>query len=83
MAIETRNTLIVGRCYSFRIRQGDQQVDVEGRVMWCVLVRSERHGQDREPVFRAGIQFEFPAIRGPDPPQPSATPVRTGLVTAV
>jgi hypothetical protein len=58
MSIETRNSLIVGRNYSFRIRQGECQVDVEGRVMWCVLARSERRGEDLEPVFRAGIQFE-------------------------
>ncbi len=58
MSIETRNTLIVGRGYSFRIRQGERQVDVEGRVMWCALTRSERRGEDLEPVFRAGIQFE-------------------------
>lgn len=58
MAIETRNTLIVGRPYSFRVRQGERQVDVDGRVMWCVLARAEPRGQDQEPVFRAGIQFE-------------------------
>ena len=58
MAIETRNTLIVGRCYSFRVVQGERQVDVGGRVMWCVLDSRERRGDEFEPVFRAGVQFE-------------------------
>lgn len=58
MAIETRNTLIVGRQYSFRVAQGSLQVDVAGRVIWCVLGSTQRKGDELEPVFRAGIQFE-------------------------
>jgi hypothetical protein len=58
MAIETRNTLIVGRQYAFRVLQAGLQVDVPGRVMWCVLGSTQRLGSEVEPVFRAGIQFE-------------------------
>jgi hypothetical protein len=58
MAIETQNTLIVGRRYAFRIRQNDVELDVSGRVMWCVLDAAERVGDDVTPTFRAGIQFE-------------------------
>ena len=42
MAIETDNTLVVGRQYAFRIRQDGLEVDVSGRVMWCVLGKSRR-----------------------------------------
>lgn len=58
MAIVTHNTLIVGRRYEFRVVQGGQQIDVGGRVMWCVLDSNQRRGEDLEPVFRAGVQFE-------------------------
>lgn len=58
MAIETHNTLIVGRCYEFRVVQGEQHIDVGGRVMWCVLDSNQRRGEELEPVFRAGVQFE-------------------------
>jgi len=58
MAIETRNTLIVGRSYAFRVAQGGKHIDVGGRVMWCVLDSRKRRGDEFEPVFRAGVQFE-------------------------
>ena len=58
MAIETRNTLIVGRRYQFRVVQGEQQIDVGGRVVWCVLDSNQRRGEELEPIFRAGVQFE-------------------------
>jgi hypothetical protein len=58
MAIETHNTLIVGRRYEFRVVQGEQQIEVGGRVMWCALDSNQRRGEEVEPVFRAGIQFE-------------------------
>lgn len=58
MAIETRNTLIVGRSYAFRVAQGGRHVDVGGRVMWCVLDPLRHRGAELEPVFRAGVQFE-------------------------
>jgi hypothetical protein len=58
MAIETDNTLVVGRNYAFRIHQDGVNVDLNGRVMWCVLGKSRRASGDFAPVFRAGIQFE-------------------------
>ncbi len=58
MAIETRNTLIVGRTYPFRIRHENETVDINGRVMWCGLTGTMRFDDDVVPVFRAGIQFE-------------------------
>jgi hypothetical protein len=50
--------LIVGRQYSFRVAQSALQVDVAGRVVWCVLGSTQRAGDQLEPIFRAGIQFE-------------------------
>jgi hypothetical protein len=58
MAIETQNTLIVGRPYLFGIGEKGRQLEVTGRVMWCVLGKTRRSGGDFTPVFRAGIQFE-------------------------
>jgi len=57
MAIETHSTLIVGRGYAFRVAHGERNIDVSGRVMWCVL-EPPRSGAERAPVFRAGVQFE-------------------------
>ena len=58
MAIETRNTLIVGRPYLFRIRRDDKTVDINGRVMWCVLSSTLQFDKEVVPVFRAGIHFD-------------------------
>lgn len=58
MAIESRTTLIVGRSYAFRVAQGERRLDVNGRVMWCVLDSPRRRGGPPEPVFKAGVQFE-------------------------
>lgn len=58
MAIETKNTLIVGRPYSFVIGDENKSLEVEGRVMWCVLGKTERANGETAPVFRAGIQFK-------------------------
>ncbi|MCP4899015.1 MAG: hypothetical protein GY906_18755 [bacterium] len=58
MAIETQNSLIVGRSYSFRINHSDREMDVAGRVMWCVLGKTKRAEGGFAPIFRAGVQFE-------------------------
>jgi hypothetical protein len=59
MAIDTRNTLVVGRRYTFRIMENGSPVDVSGTVMWCVLgSATPAAGGDVIPTFRAGIRFE-------------------------
>lgn len=58
MAIETDNSLVVGRTYSFRINQNERDLDISGRVIWCVLGKTKRSGGGFSPIFRAGVQFE-------------------------
>ncbi len=58
MAIETDNTLVVGRSYTFQINQNNRGMEVSGRVIWCVLGKTQRLEGGFAPIFRAGVQFE-------------------------
>jgi c-di-GMP-binding flagellar brake protein YcgR len=58
MAIETETALEVGRHYSLVLVRPDRKLRIEGRVVWCSLVRTERDESDEvQAVYRAGIRF--------------------------
>ena len=59
MAVETSAQLTVGRRYRFRLRYGETDLPLAGRVSWSFLA-STRHNEsgEIEPVYRAGIEFE-------------------------
>ena len=59
VALETSDYLQVGRSYSLKLTQGDEELALEGRVVWCRMVGTE-HTDEGEavPVYSAGVQFE-------------------------
>jgi hypothetical protein len=61
MAVATSHSLQVGRSYSFKIEQSDQQVELFGTVAWCVLRGTRRASEEEEdvlPVYHAGVRFD-------------------------
>ncbi len=59
MAVETSGRLNLGRSYSFKLRDGDAEVAIPGRVVWCVLGHTRRAaGGEVAPVYRAGVEFD-------------------------
>jgi PilZ domain len=58
MAIETETPLEVGRTYSLVLARGEHSLRIEGRVVWCSLVRTQRGESDEiHAIYRAGIRF--------------------------
>jgi len=58
-AVRTSAQLQVGRKYNFRLGEGPDSVQLEGKVMWCRLAGTEKRDTgDVVPVYSAGIAFE-------------------------
>lgn len=58
MSLETNTPLKIGRDYSLRLDEGDQQIPLKGSVVWCTLVKTARDARgDVQPVYRAGVHF--------------------------
>jgi len=59
MAVETSAQLTVGHRYRFRLRYGETDLPLSGRVSWSFLASTRRNEEGEiEPVYRAGIEFE-------------------------
>jgi hypothetical protein len=58
MAVQTNESLKVGRRYAFRMRDGGDVIRVPGKVEWCRLVRLLRIDENEFlPVFRLGVRL--------------------------
>ena len=57
LAIETNVGLRLGVPYPFRLRDGEQLLNIEAEVRWCRLVRNETVDGESRPVFHAGAAF--------------------------
>ncbi len=59
IALETGETLQIGRLYKLKLRHASEELLLKGRVVWCRMVRTDQndHGEVA-PVYAAGIQFE-------------------------
>jgi hypothetical protein len=58
-AVRTSTQLQVGRKYNFRLGEGPDSVQLEGKVKWCRLAGTEKRAKgDVVPVYSAGIAFE-------------------------
>ena len=58
MCIETRHQMRVGASYPFKIRRGHQQATIDGKVIWCKLLRMiDIGGGESQALYRAGIAF--------------------------
>ncbi len=59
MALETSDYLQVGRTYSLKLAQEEEELLLTGRVVWCRMVgTTQAEDGDKVPVYTAGIQFE-------------------------
>ncbi len=59
LALESSHALRVGRTYRLQLAHGERDLDLEGTVVWCSLVRT-RGGERGEvqPVYHAGVRFD-------------------------
>ncbi len=58
MAIETGRRLNVNTDYSVRLKQGDEHLELTGKIVWSTLTRTVKTPEgDIKPVYRAGIRF--------------------------
>ena len=59
MAVEAESPLILGQDYTFRLGEdGEQQIDLKGKVQWCRLRRTERLPDDEvRAIYSAGLKF--------------------------
>ena len=59
IAVETHHYLQVGREYSLELHRGDDALSLQGKVVWCSLVRTTKEEQEEIlPVYRAGIHLK-------------------------
>lgn len=59
MAVESSKRLNVGRAYSLKLRHGNKLIKLTGKVVWCILTRSDRKAEGSVvPVYKAGLVFE-------------------------
>lgn len=59
VALETSDYLQIGRSYSLKLTQGDEELMLRGRIVWCQMVGTSRAGDgDTAPVYSVGVQFE-------------------------
>jgi Tfp pilus assembly protein PilZ len=59
MALETSDYLQLGRSYTLKLVRDDEELVLQGRVVWCRMVGTARkEGGDVGPVYSAGVEFE-------------------------
>jgi hypothetical protein len=59
MSIETNSPLKIARNYSLSLDRGRKKMHLEGRVVWCSLIKTARNDAGEVvPVYRAGVHFE-------------------------
>jgi c-di-GMP-binding flagellar brake protein YcgR len=59
MALETSDYLQVGRSYSLKLKQQDEELSLTGNVAWCRMVGTARAANgDMTAVYSAGLEFE-------------------------
>jgi hypothetical protein len=59
VALETSDYLQVGRVYSLKLAQEDEELLLKGRVVWCRMVATSRsEAGEQHPLYNAGVQFE-------------------------
>jgi len=59
MALETLKPLDIGRCYMFAIHKDKDLIRLSGKVVWCVLHRTERISDiEIKPIYHSGVHFE-------------------------
>lgn len=58
VAIETSEKLFVGGSYQFKLRLGEKQLILPGRIRWCRLVATQASEDEAHPVFHSGVAFD-------------------------
>ena len=58
MAIETSEYLQVGRTYSLKLVHEDEELILDGQVVWCRMVGTAQSDDDgQRPLYNAGVHF--------------------------
>ncbi|MFQ5350208.1 MAG: PilZ domain-containing protein [Thermoanaerobaculia bacterium] len=59
MALETSDYLQVGRSYSLKLTQGEEELALNGSVVWCRMMgTTQTEAGDTIPVYSAGLHFD-------------------------
>lgn len=56
LALESLEGLAVGQTYIFKVRLGERNMRLAGRIQWCRLTTTRADGEsDAAPVYRSGV----------------------------